>query len=346
MATPPTPDPTTSETPLRPEPAKPEAAGALRAAEVAAEAVKQVVAPTPGEVITSSMTNNTYTMGEQIGEGSFGIVFSAVDVWQNQLAVKVMKPRGSYEKVKKSTEDEFKKLILLRHPNITYLYDAWEFRDTFYLVTERCDFTLSDIISQEWFHGTAWLRGIARCLLQAVHFIHLNHLCHQDIHPGNVFASLARDEMATGPESGQPGAVQFKLGDLGVAKLFEEVDATNTRNPGILPPEFLDPAEFGPLDHRIDIYHCGLLLLQVALSKEYQFTEEEVKSGKPRELAEQLPQPLNFALGKALRRHVADRTAGAMELWRDLSYPELPKEPTPVQLELPPPPDSATDKPQ
>jgi serine/threonine protein kinase len=292
------------------------------------------------------MTGNSYTMGEKIGEGHFGLVFSCVDVWGNQLAAKVMKAMGSYEKVKASTEDEFRKLLLLRHPNITYLFDAFEYRDTFYLITERCNWSLTDLISQEWFEGRLWVKAIARCLLQAVHYIHLGGYCHQDIHPGNMFAAIARNEMAIeGPQQAQqaqeqPAAIQFKLGDLGVAKLFDEIDATNTRNLGMLPPEALDSSEFGPLDHRIDIYHCGLLLLQVVLSKELRFTEDEIKTGRPKELALQLQPPLNFALEKALRRHVAFRTASAMELWRDLSSPELPEQlqaapPQSEQMQLP-----------
>ena len=34
---------------------------------------KVVVPPAPGEVITSLTTGNTYTMGNQIGEGYFGV---------------------------------------------------------------------------------------------------------------------------------------------------------------------------------------------------------------------------------------------------------------------------------
>jgi hypothetical protein len=58
--------------------------------------------PAPGEIITSEATGNTYTMGEKIGEGHFGLVFGCVDVWNNELAAKVMKPLGPYEKVKQS----------------------------------------------------------------------------------------------------------------------------------------------------------------------------------------------------------------------------------------------------
>ncbi|MCB0392890.1 MAG: hypothetical protein KDD58_16510, partial [Bdellovibrionales bacterium] len=70
-------------------------------------------------------------------------------------------------------------------------------------------------------------------------------------------------------------------------------------------------------------YHVGLLLLQLAYSRRIEFTHEETLAGKPRELALQLSEPYNFALEKALRRHVAFRTASAMELWRDLNAPGI-----------------------
>ncbi len=277
-------------------------------------AAKQVVLPQAGEVITSFATGNSYVMGDRIGEGNFGVVFACVDGWRNNLAAKVLKPIGPYERVKASAEAELQKLLALRHPNITYIFDAFEFRDTFYLITERCYCPLTELFKIDNFHGPSWLDAIARCLLQAVHYLHVNKLAHQDIHPGNVFAAFAKDEM----RPTEPGSIQFKLGDLGVAKLFGELTAQNTRAQWMLPPEVLEPAEFGPLDHRLDIYHVGLLLLQIANSKELQFTREEILAGRPREMALALAPPLNFALEKALRRHAQFRTASAMELWRDL----------------------------
>ena len=66
------------------------------------------VPPQPGEVITSLATGNTYTMGEQIGEGNFGVVYSCVDVWENDLAAKVLKPIATYNHVKASAEAELR----------------------------------------------------------------------------------------------------------------------------------------------------------------------------------------------------------------------------------------------
>lgn len=285
-----------------------------------ASATKTVVPPQPGEVITSLATGNTYTIGDQIGEGHFGVVFGCVDVWGNSLAAKVLKPIGTYERVRASAEAEIQKLLVLRHPNITYVFDAFEYRDTFYIITERCYCPLTQLFNWQEFQGLQWLMPIARCLLQAVHYIHVNRYAHQDIHPGNVFAAFAKDEM----RPTEPGAIQFKVGDLGVAKVFGDLNPENTRAQWMLPPEAFDAAEFGPLDYRIDIYHVGLLLLQLANSRETQFTKEEILAGRPREIALGLPPPYNFGLEKALRRHVPFRTASAMELWRDLHSPEPP----------------------
>lgn len=280
--------------------------------------IKSFTPPVLDEVITCLSTNNSYTMGEKIGEGSFGVVYSCKDVWGNDLATKVLKPTKAYDKVKASALAETGKLLLLRHPHITYVFDAFEFRDTFYIITERCQGPLKDLFSLKPFMGLKWLMPIARCLLQATHYLHLNQYAHQDIHLGNVFATFAKDEMSPT----EIGSIQFKLGDLGVSKLFSELDAMNTLADWMRPPEALYPLEFGTVDNRIDIYHIGLLLLQLAHSQELYFTQEEILAGRPREMALSLSSPYNVALEKALRRHVASRTASAMELWHDLKLPE------------------------
>jgi serine/threonine protein kinase len=213
---------------------------------------KIAMPPQRGEQITSLATGTTYTMGDSIGEGSFGVVFACTDGWGNDLAAKVLKPTRPYEEIQAAAVGEIDRLLLLRHPLITYVYDAFEYRDTFYIVTERCYCPISRLFTLENFDGTVWILPIARCLLQAVQYLHINQFAHQDIHANNVFAAFARDEM----NADNPGAINFKLGDLGVSKVFGELDAANTLAEWIRPPEALDPVEYGPLDQRIDIYHA------------------------------------------------------------------------------------------
>ena len=273
--------------------------------------------PIDGEMITSSMTGSTYKIGAPIGEGHFSVVYACTDTWENELAAKVLKPRNQpYEAIKQEAVDEFYKLLMLRNPYITFVYDAFEYRHTFYIITERCFKPLRDLFSINNYNGYIWVKPISRCLLQAVHFIHLNGFAHQDIHLGNIFLNFVRDELVP---QGSP-ALTFKLGDLGITKIIQYMDANNTfLSEWMRPPESINSQEFGPLDHRMDIYHCGVLLLQVLSGKELTFTKEEILTGVPRELALKMSPPYNFALEKALRRHVLYRTASAMELWRDLN---------------------------
>jgi len=285
-------------------------------------APSEEVAPEPsftlpelGTLITSEVTGNTYKIGTLIGEGSFGYVYHCSDTWENDLAVKILKPRGTYDEVRQNAIAEFEKLKQMRHPNITYVYDAFEFKHTFYIVCERCWQPINDFIRRDNFNGRTWIRAIARQVLQAVHFIHCNSFAHQDIHGGNVFIKAASDDLS-------PNDIVFTymVGDLGLAKLAAEMDAENTiLAEWMRAPEAVNPAEFGVMDHRMDIYHCGLLFLQILLGKPHAFTQDEILAGKPRDQALQLESPYNFALEKALRRHVDYRTASALEFWRDLN---------------------------
>jgi serine/threonine-protein kinase len=272
------------------------------------------VFPAPGESITNLATGTTYTIGERIGEGIHGVVFACKDVWQNDLAAKIFKRFAACEEVHARARGEFDKLVRLRNPYITFVYDGFEYEGTFCIIMERCYWQLRRLFQRGGFDGYLWMRPIARCLLQAVHYLHVNDVVHQDIHQGNLFATFAGDDIALG----QPGGIPFKLGDFGVAKIVSEVNAQNTRASWLAPPEALEPTEFGPLDRRIDIYHVGRLLLQLAYSRELHFSREEVLDGKPRQMASALSPPYGVALGKALRRHAVSRTATAMELWRDL----------------------------
>jgi serine/threonine-protein kinase len=243
--------------------------------------------PIEGESITSTSTDNTYRIGQVIGEGSFGVVYECTDTWGNPLAVKILKPLGTYEQVRDSAIAELEKLRLLRHPNVTYVHDAFEYRHTFYIVFERCWQPINQFIQRDQFNGHLWLRAIARHILQAVHFLHCNNYVHQDIHGGNVFVATRSDDMAPNDM-----IFTFMLGDLGITKMVTEIDAQNTvLAEWMRAPESLVPAEYGPMDHRMDIYHCGLLFLQILLGQPLSFTTEQVLNGVPREVALEISGP-------------------------------------------------------
>lgn len=274
----------------------------------------QLIYPQKGETIVCNQTSNTYTIGEQIGEGNFGVVYACRDTWGNSLAVKVLKPKGTYQDVRNSCIKERDKLFLLRHPHITYLHDVFEYRNAFYIITERCSSTLASMMKVQNFDGRFWLRPVAHCILQAVHFIHTKGYLHQDIHVGNVFSTFIKDELL--PDDNQ--ALQFKIGDLGISRLIEEVSAESTMANWMRPPEMLNPQHFGKPDHRVDIYHLGLLFLQMILGGDIRFKPAEIVNGRPGFIASQLNIPEGNVIAKALAPMVNGRISSALDLWCEL----------------------------
>ena len=257
-----------------------------------------------------------YFIGKFLGSGYFGNVYECSDEWGNPLVAKVLVPRNqTYDEVRENWLSELKKLHDLRHPNVTFVHAAFECEDTFYLIIERCWMTLDVVITLENLQPDRWIPYVARDVLQALEFIHSHGYVHKDIHQGNVFVSQSVDRMVPTKEP----VWSFKVGDLGISRLETEMSAFNTLlAQWMLPPEAIDPAEFGPVGRTIDVYHTALLLLAILLNRVPSFSREEVLQGVPRQLAEASGSRYGLAIARALRRHVVSRTPTAMNFWRDI----------------------------
>ncbi|MBE7466828.1 MAG: protein kinase family protein [Planctomycetes bacterium] len=277
--------------------------------------------PSLGQSI--SHDGQTYFIGQQIGQGAFGAVYDCFDEWGNELVAKVMLPKNrSYSEVRDQWNGELTSLVVLRHPNITYVYDAFEFQDTFYLIIEKCSSTLAGLISMPNLHGELWLQSVAGGLLQAIHFIHSAGYVHKDLHAGNVFLLWQKDRMMPDREP----VLSFKVGDLGISRIESDLNIFNTvLAQWMLPPEFLDPVRFGTLGCQVDIYHAGLLFLSLLLGRTPEFTRDEILAGKPRQTAEGLSSPFSSAIAKALRRTVDQRTSTALDFWREICPAAIPR---------------------
>lgn len=268
----------------------------------------------------------TYVLGEELGEGYFGKVYACTDDWANELVAKVLLPRNRpYEEVRKQWLHELGNLVSLRHPNITFVYDAFEAQDTFYLVIERCEGDLAGLIGHPDVEAQSWLPYLARDILQALDFIHRNGYAHKDLHPGNVFTGTVRDRMFPG----KAPVVVFKVGDLGISRLETEINVMNTiLAQWMLPPEAID-ARYGVIGRAVDIYHAGLLFLILLIGTIPEFSAKEILAGEPRQIAESVRSPYGPPIARALRRHVAYRTPSAIELWKDL-FAAVPRVPHPA----------------
>jgi serine/threonine protein kinase len=270
--------------------------------------------PAIGQEISSPRAD--YFIGQQIGNGNFGTVFECWDEWRNSLVVKIIHPLNrSYDEVRVQWLDELNKLSHLRHPNITYVYDAFEYNDTFYLILEKCNSTLDSLFNIPNFRGDLWLPSVAQSILQAAHFMHVAGYVHKDLHFQNVFLQWAQDPMVPTKDP----VLRVKVGDLGISRLESDINIFGTvLAQWMIPPEAINPAEFGLVGRQVDIYHIGLLLLGLLTGQVPTFSKEEIVAGRPRELAESLVSPYAAAIARSLRRHVAARPQSALEFWREI----------------------------
>ncbi len=277
--------------------------------------------PQAGDVIVSP-SGKRFFLGSPIGRGYYGAVYECTDEWGNYQVAKVIVPQQrTYSQVQADWYREFTNLTQFRHPNITYVYDAFEYGDTFYLVLERCPHSLQEFLRWEGIDRERWLPFVASDVLQALDYLHGAGYVHKDLHPGNVYLSPRHDDNAPGTRGWT-----FKLGDLGISKPEFEVAYDTVFAQWMLPPEFLDP-QLGVLDRRVDIYHAGLLLLRLLSANDLQFSREEIIAGRPRMYAESLPSPYAQPIARALRRRVWHRTATALEFWRELCAADRPHMP-------------------
>lgn len=270
--------------------------------------------PAKGEVIVNE--GRQYFIGEPLGKGGFGVVYECTDDWDNALVAKILLPHEqSYREVRKSWQEELSKLLVLRHPNITFVHAAFEHNDTFYLIIERCSFPLASLVSRQGLDADRWIPYVARDVLQALDYIHAAGYVHKDLHPGNVFVTETRHKRSLLKEP----VWSFKVGDLGLTRLESDIRVFQTLLADWMrPPEGFDSGEFGPVGRHVDIYQTGLLLLALMLKEIPYFTREEILGGIPQALAAKNESKYGPVVARALRRHVEWRTQTALEFWHEI----------------------------
>jgi len=123
--------------------------------------------------------------------------------FDQQFALKVFQPANRpYLEVREEWLREAERLYRLRHPNIVYVFDYFEAGGLFYLILERCDHSLEDMIGTPF--TDRLVVELMRQLLFAAQFLNDNELVHNDLHAGNVLMV-----------QGEP--LVCKISDLGIA---------------------------------------------------------------------------------------------------------------------------------
>ena len=195
-----------------------------------------------------------------LNHGSFGMVFLAKDLTNNQLVAikcltKVSTTKSCLGTTKEDNALEFAcHQRLGYHPNIVNLIHHFETDAHNYLVLEFC--SMGDLYEAiRLGHGPLETKNVREFMLQlinAVDYMHSKGLYHRDIKPENIFLT-------------QDGSM--KLGDFGLATTEPWSYESCVGSVRYMAPEQYESSENGYAPAKADTWAIGICLLNVLFSR-------------------------------------------------------------------------------
>lgn len=263
----------------------------------------------------------TYRIERLIGHGGMGEVYLAFDEkMRRNVALKILPSDGSAddERVRRF-EMEARAISKLNHPNIVTIYDVGKANGVNYIATEYVEGkTLRELSGGKFKLRNVMANSIQIC--DALSAAHAAGIIHRDIKPENI---MIRDDGYA------------KILDFGVAKLTEIGPDTmlkfgNTMK-GIIvgTPSYMSPRQVSGdvVDHRTDIWSCGVVLYEFLTGKNpfkgenRQATFEAILTKRPppaSSINPELPEEIDHILAKAIEKDPDQRYQTAADLRADL----------------------------
>jgi len=219
--------------------------------------VEQNLMRSPSERDVTNMTaedmgrrkfEDHYTEGKQIGYGAFAVVFIGTNKEFNKTyAIKKIDRSKMMWGGRDALKDEINNLRALREgPNIVKLYDEFYNKDDCYLVMElMVGGELFDRIIEKRTFSELEARAVAKCMLEALDYMHTNRVVHRDLKPENLLLNTT-----------DANAI-IKLTDFGFAKEVNLGLVTPCYTPYYVAPEVLGSVKY---DISCDIWSLGVIM--------------------------------------------------------------------------------------
>lgn len=258
------------------------------------EQIKELTAPKEGR----------YEMFEEIGRGSFGVVYRAFDYKLDQEVA--LKKLPMCHQMSPGTVQRFYREAQiasgLEHDNIIRVHDYYEESGEYFIIMEMVDGkTLEQYVKDHPVSINEALRIISE-ICKALDYAHNNMVIHRDLKPSNVMIS-------------SEGIV--KVTDFGIAKLTNSTDITldgsSAGTPITMSPEQVTGH---PVTAKSDIFSTGVLLYYLVTGK-MPFAGEHLgeivhkitylEPIAPRKLNPEISPELEFVILKALQKNPDDR---------------------------------------
>lgn len=252
-----------------------------------------------------------YKVVRELGHGSFGAVYEAVDTRNPERRVAI---KETFEAPSvRGFQREFEALANLRHPNLPRYYEMFEADGCGYLVMEFVPGqSLDEILArQKGPLSEQLVVAYAEQLCDLLSYLHSQHppIIHRDIKPHNIRVT---------PEG------QVKLVDFGLFK--QGVQRTRKTLHGLGTLEYMPLEQFdwsGGTDQRSDIYSLGATLYHL-LTNRYPLSAPRRMSSvrdplkPPHKVNRRVSPQVSQAIMRAMARFPQERYPGAEAFCRDL----------------------------
>lgn len=297
----------------------------LAAAAASGEGVEATTVVTPAaaqttkrtstqEVAIGSVFADRYEILSELGAGGMGVVYKARDLELDDIvAIKMLRGAGlmDVEQLER-LKSEIKLARKITHPNVLRTFDFGDAGGHPYISMEYVrGMTLRYLIKQAGrIPYSAGLR-IAKQLCAGLGAAHDVGVLHRDIKPENLILEASGNA---------------KLMDFGIARPIRRTEPGHTQQGMFVgTPHYAAPEQLAgdEVDHRADLYACGVLLCEMFCGKlpftggstmEIYMAQMQQTPTRPSEYWPEIPPGLEALILRCIQRRAEDRFQSAAEL--------------------------------
>ena len=283
-----------------------------------------------------------YVVGEEVGAGAFGIIYSGTDTRTGQVvAVKEFFPKGCHRggpnlapqippewapeelnSLKEQFKEEFRVLQRFERPGIVKVYELFEEDGGLFMIMELLQGgTLDKVLSSHTRLPEPMALYVIRRLAKTLETIHLSGLIHGDIKPENLFLTHGMEVILL-----DFGAVNHYL-------------TTDRKAPRFLTPGYAPPEQYQT--HRVpdpatDLYALGATLYELLMGFAPPDAPSRLKGSRlpsPNQSGIEVSQETVSSMARTLALAREKRPSSANELLRLLPGQDVVQTGTSVLLE-------------
>jgi len=193
--------------------------------------------------------DDKYTLGRKIGEGTFSAIIEANKRGTSEsYPVKILTKARLTKEDEVALKNEISVLNELKHEHITRLYEVFEEKRFWYIVTEKMTGgELFDRIVSKSVYNEKEARDVCKILFEAIGFCHSKSVAHRDLKPESLLLKSDKNDS------------DVKIAGFGFAKkvLTPNLLTTQCGTPGYVAPEILEGIAYGT---KCDMWSLGVII--------------------------------------------------------------------------------------